>query len=250
MSGDRVLVLGGTAEARELAHALEIAGVPATTSLLAPADPAHRPPGDVRAGGFDADGGLAAWLDGHDVAAVIDATHPFAARISRSAADACEHTATPLLRLQRDGWAEQPGDRWHWVDDLEQAATASAALGTRILLTTGRRGLAAFAPIASAWFLVRCITAPDPPLPPRHTILLERGPYAVADELALLERHDVDLVVTKDSGGTHTAAKLTAARERGLPVVIVRRPAKPQVPTTGSVDAALQWARAHARRAA
>src|SRR6185312_15876018 len=112
--------------------------------------------------------------------------------------------------------------------------------------STGRQGLAAFAGVADAWFLVRCVDPPDPPLPPRHELLLDRGPYTVDGERALADRCAIDLVVTKDSGGVHTAAKLDMARERGLPVIVVRRPARPDVAAEPSVDAAFDWARAQA----
>jgi precorrin-6A/cobalt-precorrin-6A reductase len=115
-----------------------------------------------------------------------------------------------------------------------------------VMLTTGRQGLAAFAAVATAWFLVRCVDPPDCPLPPHHELLLDRGPYTVEGERALVERHEIDLVVTKDSGGSLTEAKLDVARERGLPVIVVRRPSRPDVLTETSVEAALGWARAQA----
>jgi precorrin-6A/cobalt-precorrin-6A reductase len=239
----RVLVLGGTHEARLVAGALDASGVPVTSSLATRVTGARLPAGDVRMGGFGGHEGLAAWIRAHDVAAVLDATHPFAGRIARSAALACAATGTPLLRLERPGWTQQPDDRWHWVDDLPKAAAAIAALGRRVLLTTGRKDLSAFASIASAWFLVRCIEAPDQPLPPHHRLLLDRGPYTVEGELALIDEHRLDLVVTKDSGGDHTAAKLEAARRRSLPVLIVRRPPRPVATTVFTVDEAVAWAR-------
>ena len=243
MSARRILVLGGTHEARLVAGALDASGVPVTSSLATRTASARLPAGDVRMGGFGGHEGLAAWITAHNVAAVLDATHPFAERIAGSAARACAATGTSLLRLERPGWTQQPDDRWHWVDDLPQAAAAIAPLGTRVLLTTGRQGLSAFASTASAWFLVRCIEPPDPPLPPRHQLLLDRGPYAVEGELALIDEHRLDLVVTKDSGGDHTAAKLEAARRRSLPVLIVRRPPRPAATTVFTVEAAVDWAR-------
>ncbi|MCW3019064.1 MAG: Cobalt-precorrin-6x reductase, partial [Solirubrobacterales bacterium] len=150
------------------------------------------------------------------------------------------------LRLQRPGWRERPGDRWHWVADLDAAAAAIPSLGARVLLTTGRQGLAAFAGVPDAWFLVRCVEQPEPPLPPHHQLLLDRGPYTRKGELALIDEHGIELVVTKDSGGAHTEAKLDAARERGLPVVVVRRPPRPDVATVASVADALAWSLARA----
>lgn len=241
-----ILVLGGTAEARELAAGLNAAGVAVTSSLAGRVANPRLPVGEVRIGGFGGPDGLARWLGAHDVDAVIDATHPFAERISANAAQAVAAAEVPLLRLERPGWRERPGDRWTWVADLDQAAAAIPQLGRRVLLTTGRQGLAAFAGVEAAWFLVRCVDPPDGPLPARHELLLDRGPYTLDGERSLVERHAIDLVVTKDSGGAHTEAKLDVARERGLPVIVVRRPPRPEVPTEPSVEAALRWARAQA----
>ena len=204
------------------------------------------PAGEVRIGGFGGPEGLTAWLHEHQIDAVIDATHPFAERISASAAEACRRAGVPLLRLERAGWEERPGDRFTWVDDLDAAATAIPKLGSRVLLTTGRQGLAAFAGVSGVWFLIRCVEPPEPPLPERHELLLSRGPYTLAGEDALIEQHRIDLVVTKDSGGSHTVAKLDAARARGLPVIVVRRPPRPGADSVGDVETAVTWALAHA----
>lgn len=236
-----VLVLGGTAEARALAAALVERGVPVVSSLAGRVARPRLPEGEVRIGGFGGPGGLATWLADHDVAAVVDATHPFAERIGTSAAVATERGGVPLLRLQRPGWQAGPGDDWHWVDSLDEAAAGVPALGERVFLTSGRQGLAAFAGLTTTWFLARCVDPPEPPLPPRLEVLLSRGPYRLADESALLREHRVDVVVTKDSGGELTRAKLVAARELGLPVIVVRRPLRPAVPEVTDVDSALNW---------
>ena len=242
MSGpSRVLILGGTAEARALAHDLHDAGVPVVSSLAGRVARPRLPAGDVRIGGFGGPEALADWVDANDVAAVVDATHPFAERISASAAT----VRVPLLRLERPGWSERDGDRWTWAADLDDAARRIPELGRRVFLTTGRQGLAAFADV-DAFFLVRCVDPPAPPLPRDHELILDRGPYALGGELGLIDAHGLDLVVTKDSGGTHTAAKLDAARERGLAVIVVRRPPRPEAETVAEVAAAVAWARAHA----
>ena len=241
--GVRVLVLGGTAEARALAGALDAEGVAVVSSLAGRVARPRLPAGQVRVGGFGGPQGLARWLAEHGVGAVVDATHPFAERISGSAAQACDAVGVPLLRLERPGWKERDGDAWHWADDLATAAALVPRLGSRALVTTGRQGLAAFAGVADAWFLVRCVEPPWPPLPPRHRLVIDRGPYTLAGELALIDAHGIDLVVTKDSGGHHTEAKMDAARRRGLPVIVVRRPPGPSVPTVGHVEAALAWLR-------
>jgi precorrin-6A/cobalt-precorrin-6A reductase len=266
-----VLILGGTGEARALAAALvgddaelafadtaqrgpseagtppgagpaDTSGIRVISSLAGRVAQPRLPVGEVRIGGFGGPEKLAEWLRDERIAAVVDATHPFAERISSSAAEACGVAGVPLLRLQRPGWSERPGDTWHWVDDLDQAADLLPTLGRRVLLTTGRQGLAAFRATTHAWFLIRCVDPPDPAdLPPSHELLLDRGPYTLAGERQLIYDHAIDVVATKDSGGELTVAKLDAAREHGLPVVVVRRPAGPEAETVETVDAALAW---------
>jgi precorrin-6A/cobalt-precorrin-6A reductase len=238
-----ILVLGGTGEARELAGALDADGVPVTSSLAGRIKRPRLPAGAVRIGGFGGSEALARWLRDNGVTAVVDATHPFAERISASAAAACPRAGVPLLRLARPGWSERPGDRWSWVDDLDAAAAAIPALGERVLLTTGRQGLPAFAALEDAWFLVRCVEPPEPPLPLRHQLLLDRGPYNLESELGLIDEHRIDLLITKDSGGTLTEAKLDATRLRGLPVIVIRRPPRLGGAAVSTVAAALAWAR-------
>jgi precorrin-6A/cobalt-precorrin-6A reductase len=240
-----ILLLGGTAEARQLAAALDDAGVEVVSSLAGRVANPRLPRGEVRVGGFGGPQALARWLTEHGTTAVVDATHPFAERISESAARACRLAGVPLLRLERPGWAERPGDRWHRVADLEAAAALVPALGSRVLLTTGRQGLAAFAHV-DAWCLIRCVDPPSGPLPETHELILDRGPYTQAGELELIDRHAIDLVVTKDSGGRATQAKLDAARERGLPVIVVERPPRPATAAVATVAEALSWALAHA----
>ncbi|MGW5179620.1 cobalt-precorrin-6A reductase [Streptomyces sp. NPDC004082] len=224
-----ILVLGGTTEARELAARLaERPGVRVTTSLAGRVSRPGALDGDVRVGGFGGADGLAAWLREHHVAAVADATHPFAAGITANAARAAAATGVPAVVLRRPGWTPGPGDVWHPVATLAEAAEALPRLGRRVFLTTGRLGLAAFAELSALHFLVRSVEAPGPPMPPRTRVLLARGPFTVAGETALLREHRIDVLVTKDSGGEATAAKLTAARELGVPVVVVRRPPLPE----------------------
>ena len=223
-----ILILGGTTEARELAAELTaLPGVRVTTSLAGRVSRPGALAGDVRIGGFGGAEGLAAWLREHHVDAVVDATHPFAETITANAARAGAATGLPVVVLRRPGWQPGPGDHWHPVASLAEAADALTGLGRRVLLTTGRLGLAPFAHLAQLHFVVRSVEPPEPPLPPDVEVLLARGPFTVADEAALLREHRIDLVVTKDSGGAATAAKLTAAREAGVPVVVVRRPPLP-----------------------
>ena len=241
----RVLVLGGTGEARRLATALVDDGVDVLSSLAGRVADPLLPPGEVRIGGFGGAEGLAAWLAENPVRALVDATHPFALAMTGSAAAAADVTGVPLLRLQRPGWSPQPGDDWRWVDSLEEAADAVAGFG-HVFLTTGRTGLGAFTGLTQE-VLVRAVDPPGPPMPRRTTVVLERGPFSVDDELALLREHRVDVVVTKNSGGHLTEAKLTAARELGIPVIVVRRPPLPAgMVVVETVDEALAWVRGQA----
>ncbi|WP_406362193.1 cobalt-precorrin-6A reductase [Streptomyces sp. NBC_00715] len=236
-----VLVLGGTTEARELAAELTARpGVRVTTSLAGRVARPGAVEGDVRTGGFGGADGLARWLREHRVDVLVDATHPFASGITANAARAATATGVPAVVLRRPGWQAGPGDRWHEAGSLTEAAALLPGLGRRVFLTTGRLGLTAFAHLSGPHFLVRSVEAPDPPLPPDTEVLLARGPFTLDDERALLLRHRIDVIVTKDSGGAATSAKLTAARDLALPVVVVRRPPLPDgVSAVADVPSAL-----------
>lgn len=239
-----ILVLGGTAEARELARLLDGADVRFESSLAGRVVRPRMPVGETRVGGFGGVDGLRAHLREQGVQAVVDATHPFAAGITANAAAACAAEGVPLLRLERPGWSGHPAaGSWHWVPDHDVAARTAADLGGRPFLTVGRQSLHRFAgPLAEHAALVRVVDAPDDALPDAWTVLLSRGPYDVASEQALMEEHGVDVVVTKDSGGRHTVAKLDVAAALGLPVVVVARPEPPPGLTTSpDVEAALAW---------
>lgn len=222
-----VLILGGTAEARQLAADLDAAGVAVLSSLAGRVSRPARPVGEVRIGGFGGPAGLAEFLRTAGIAAVVDATHPFAARISASAAAAAARTGVPLLRLERPGWRSHPdADGWRWVPDAV-AARAAVSAARRPFLTTGRQSLPDFLPWADRAVVARVVDPPEIELPECWTLIQARGPYELAAERALLRQHRVDALVTKDSGGTLTAAKLAAAAELGLPVVVLERPAPP-----------------------
>ncbi|GAA0398393.1 cobalt-precorrin-6A reductase [Streptomyces luteireticuli] len=251
MSGERhILILGGTTEARRLAALLDAdPGLRVTSSLAGRVAEPRLPAGQVRIGGFGGPEGLARWLREQHVDALIDATHPFADTISSNAAKAAAEVHVPLLAVRRPGWVAGPGDDWRTVDSLDAAARALPPLGERVFLTTGRMGLGAFAHLEGMWFLARSVDAPLPPVPPRMEVLLARGPFTVEGERELLRRHRIDVLVTKDSGAAATAAKLVAAREAGIPVVVVRRPPLPEgVRSAGSVAEAAEWARETAAR--
>ncbi|MFF7788536.1 cobalt-precorrin-6A reductase [Streptomyces sp. NPDC007991] len=239
----RVLILGGTAEARRLAELLHgTPGLTLTSSLAGRVAGPRLPPGEVRIGGFGGVEGLTAWLREHRVDVLIDATHPFAGTISFHAARAAATAHVPLLALRRPGWVPVEGDDWHDAGSLEEAARLLPALGRRVFLTTGRMGLAAFAGLDDLWFLVRSVDAPEAPHPSRMEVLLDRGPFTLDGERELLRRHRIDVVVTKDSGGAATAPKLTAAREAALPVLVIRRPPAPEgVPLVPGPEEAARW---------
>lgn len=236
-----VLILGGTGEARQLAAALVAAETPVISSLAGRVTQPRLPPGAARVGGFGGSDELTHWIVGRRITAVIDATHPFATRISAAAAEACLRAGVPLIRLERPGWLARPGDRWHRVRDITEAAAVLPDIGRRVLLTLGRQHVAAFAYIRDAWFLIRSIDPPAPPLPPRHELLTDRGPFTLDGELSLIDRRSLDLVVTRDSGGELTAAKLDAARERDMPVLMIDRPPGSAVMTVHTVADAAAW---------
>ncbi|MFI8850340.1 cobalt-precorrin-6A reductase [Streptomyces sp. 891-h] len=227
-----VLILGGTTEGRRLAELLYAdPAVRVTSSLAGRVASPRLPAGEVRIGGFGGVQGLTEWLRAHRVDVLIDATHPFAETISFHAAEAAASAHVPLLALRRPGWVPSAGDNWHIADSLGEAARLLPRLGRRVFLTTGRLGLSTFAGPGSddLWFLARSVDPPEPgtPTPARMELLLDRGPFTLEGERALLRGHRIDVLVTKDSGGEATAPKLAAAREAGLPVVVVRRPPVP-----------------------
>nr|WP_207223783.1 cobalt-precorrin-6A reductase [Pseudonocardia sediminis] len=222
-----MLVLGGTTEGRAVAAALDgRTGLRVVSSLAGRVGNPSLPSGQVRIGGFGGAAGLAQWLRDERVDVVVDATHPFASAMTANAATACADAGVELVVLRRPGWTAGPGDRWHRVASAAGAAALAPMLGDRVFLTTGRGDLAAFAHVDAA-FLIRSVDAPDPPLPREREILLDRGPFTLDDELAVMRGFDARVLVTKDSGGDATAAKLTAARTLGVPVVMIDRPPLP-----------------------
>ncbi|MGW5311887.1 cobalt-precorrin-6A reductase [Nocardia thailandica] len=241
-----ILILGGTGEARSLARlASDEPGLTVVSSLAGRVGAPVLPDGQVRVGGFGGVDGLRTWLRDNEIDAIVDATHPFAAAITANAVAAAAAEQLPLVVLRRPGWRERPGDLWRRVPDLHAAAGALGAAGRRVFLTVGRQGVAAFADRADCHFLIRAIDAPAPPLPERHEILLARGPFSLDDEMLLLTGHRIDVLVTKDSGGPLTEAKLTAARTVGVPVVMVDRPPLPAgVVSVATPFEAMEWVRA------
>lgn len=241
----RALILGGTGEARQLADTLAgERGLDIVSSLAGRVRTPVLPAGDVRVGGFGGVAGLRDWLQDNHIDVVVDATHAFAAKITQHSAAATSGLGIPLLVLRRPGWTPSADDRWIHVASNEDAAVALSGLGTRIFSTIGRQGVAALAAV-DAWFLIRAIDPPDAPLPAACEILLERGPFDLDHETDLLARYRIDVLLTKNSGGDDTAAKLIAARAAGIPVVMIDRPALPVgVESVATVAAAARWLRA------
>ena len=236
-----LLILGGTGEAAALAdQVVTRPGLRVTTSLAGGIRKPAPIAGAVRSGGFGGADGMADYLREARVDLVVDATHPFAAVISRNAAEACAAVGLDYAHLVRPPWVCQEGDTWIEVDDVAEAAARVA--GRRAFLTVGRVELGRFAEVEDAWFLVRVIEKPAIPPPLANGLVIEgRPPFTEEDESALMSDHGIDVVVSKNSGGTATYAKIAAARSLGLTVVMVRRPAAPDGPVVSSVEEALAW---------
>lgn len=235
----RVLLLGGTGEARALAKALH-PHIDIISSLAGRVPDPALPVGAVRIGGFGGVDGLRHWLHDERIDAVVDATHPFAATMTAHAAEVCAELHIPHLILARPPW--DPGAAIVVVSDTEAAETVGQQSYSRVFLTTGRSGTRAFAG-SDAWFLIRAVTEPDSSsLPRRHQLLLSRGPYRYDDELTLLREHHIDALVTKNSGGEMTRAKLDAAAALNVSVVMVARPPLPaDAITVATVREAAEW---------
>lgn len=223
----RVLILGGTGEGTQLAARLsERVDLTVISSLAGRVSEPKLPKGLVRVGGFGGRDALASYLLKEKIKVVIDATHPFATRISQNAEVACSRTGLPLIALVRPPWKKVDGDQWHEVANFESAAKFLDAKMGRVFLSIGRQELGSFSECNDARFLIRAIEEPTERLPPHHRVLLQRGPFELRDELQLLRDHSIDYVVSKNSGGSATYTKIEAARFLNLPVVMISRPFK------------------------
>jgi precorrin-6A/cobalt-precorrin-6A reductase len=235
----RILILGGTTEASGIARALAGDGRFAPMLSLAGRTLAPvAPPIPWRVGGFGGVDGLAAYLRREGIRALIDATHPFAARMKANAAQAATMAGVPRVAVLRPAWQARAGDRWIEVADMARAFAALGPERRRVFLAIGRQEISVFGPPHA--YLIRSVDPPDP-LPRNATVVLARGPFTEDGERALLIAHRIEAVVTKNSGGDATAAKLTAAREIGLPVVMVARPAPPEPLVVSDTAGALEW---------
>ncbi|MDX8444964.1 cobalt-precorrin-6A reductase [Mesorhizobium captivum] len=235
----RILILGGTTEARQLAGKLaRREDFSVTLSLAGRTESPIAQGVPVRAGGFGGAAGLAAYLGQEHIHLLIDATHPYAARISANAAEAARQAGAPILALRRPGWETVAGDRWTLVDNVAEAVRALGAASRRVFLAIGRQEAGAFEAAPQHSYLIRSVDPVEPKLTvPDALYLLARGPFPEADERALLEKHGINAVVSKNSGGDATYGKIAAARALGIEVIMVRRPPLPDVPSAETVEA-------------
>jgi precorrin-6A/cobalt-precorrin-6A reductase len=239
----RLLILGGTGEASELADRLSpFSDLEVIISL---AGRTHQPAsqsGRIHIGGFGGATGLATYLKEQQIDLLIDATHPFAAQISWHAAHAAGAVGIPRLILNRPAWPKMSADFWIEVDSIEAAAIALPIAAQRVFLSIGRTHLSAFVDLKDIWYLMRSIEPPAPtvPLPPGK-VILDRGPFSLAQEKQLLQQYQIDAIVSKNSGGDATYSKIIAARELGIPVVMVQRPTLPSGEQVADVVGAVTW---------
>lgn len=237
-----LLVLGGTSEASALCQHLAQTGWQGTLSLAGRVKRPRAQPLPTRLGGFGGVAGLINYLTDHAITHVIDATHPFAAQMSTHAVAACQQTGVPLIALTRPPWTVQPGDQWHHVPDIAGAVDALDRAPARVLLAVGRMHLDAFAVNPRHFYLLRLVDPPATPLKfPDCQVIVDRGPFSEAGDTRLLRDHRIDLVVSKNAGGSGAIAKITAARHLGLPVIMIDRPALPDRPQAHSVAEVMQW---------
>ncbi|WP_394892744.1 cobalt-precorrin-6A reductase [Mesorhizobium sp. AaZ16] len=234
----KILILGGTTEARQLAGKLAQRGDLAVTLSLAGRTESPVPQGvPTRSGGFGGMEGLAAYLRQEQINLLIDATHPYAANISRNAAEAALLANVPILALRRPAWEPAAGDRWTLVADAAEAVQALGTAPRKVFLALGRQEIAEFAAAPQHAYVIRSVDPVEPPLDvPDATYILARGPFAEADELELLKTHRIDAIVAKNSGGSATYGKIAAARKLGIEVILFRRPVLPDVPAAASVE--------------
>lgn len=237
-----ILLLGGTSEASALARLLADADMPTTLSYAGRTDHPRAQPVPVRVGGFGGVEGLARHLRDHCITHLVDATHPFAAQMSANAVQAARIAAVPLIALTRPAWRAQSGDRWTHVADIAGAVAALAGQPRRVMLALGRLHVDAFAAQPQHHYLLRFVDPPaKPPALPHHSLIVDRGPFTMEGDSALMQANGIDLVLCKNAGGTGAQAKLLAARALDLPVVMIGRPVLPPRDEAHSPNAVLRW---------
>jgi precorrin-6A/cobalt-precorrin-6A reductase len=241
----RILLLGGTTEASQLAQALNDARVDAVFSYAGRTESPVAQPLPTRVGGFGGVAGLLIWLQAQRITHVVDATHPFAAQMSGNAVQACAVAGVPLLAFERPAWLAQTGDQWQCVADIRGAVVALPKTPARVFLAIGRKNLLPFAQAAQHHFLLRLIDAePNVPLP-HAQVVIARGPFTVKGDRALMHEHGITHMVAKNSGGSGAAAKLEAARALGVPVIMINRPKVPERRTAATVAQVMAWLGGH-----
>ncbi|MFZ2994786.1 cobalt-precorrin-6A reductase [Sphingobium sp.] len=237
-----ILLLGGTSQASALARLLADQGIAATLSYAGRTDKPMSQPIAVRVGGFGGVAGLVDYLLGHRVTHLIDATHPFAATMSAHAVEAARLTGVAHVTLTRPAWRAEEGDRWTHVPDIAGAVAALAGPPRRVMLALGRMHVDAFAAQPQHHYLLRFVDAPsEPPRLPHHSLIVDRGPFALEGDRELMQAHAIDLVVTKNAGGTGAQAKIIAARQLNLPVLMIDRPALPARTELHAPDDVMHW---------
>lgn len=243
----RILILGGTTEARQAAERLAtVPELDVTLSLAGRTGNPVRQPVPVRVGGFGGAKGLARYLSEQRIDLLIDATHPYAARISANAAEAAQEAGVAILALRRPGWEQRDSDRWTFADDVAGAVRVLGSRPRRVFLSIGRQEAGAFAAAPQHFYLVRSVDPVEPPLAvPDALYILARGPFAEEAERELLAAHRIDAIVSKDSGGAASHGKIAAARALGIEVIMIRRPELPQVPSASTVEGLVELAVAH-----
>ncbi|MEM9756277.1 MAG: cobalt-precorrin-6A reductase [Pseudomonadota bacterium] len=237
-----LLILAGTTEATALARAVAARGMAGTVSFAGRVERPLRQPLPQRIGGFGGAENLARYLRDEQISHVIDATHPFAVQMSRNAVAACAQSGVPLIALTRPPWAPEPEDRWHHVADIAGAVAALDRPACTVLLTIGRMHVADFGANPQHRYILRFVDPPDAPLPfPNAEVIVDRGPFDAAADQRLMVAHGIDIVVSKNSGGTGAYAKIAAARQLGLPVVMIDRPPQPARQVAHDLDAVFAW---------
>ncbi len=237
--------MGGTTEASLAARALADTGVDAVFSYAGRTDAPAQQPLPIRVGGFGGVQGLVDYLQREGMTHVIDATHPFAAQMSRNAYAACEALGLPLLSLQRAPWLAGAGDDWHHVGDIAGTVAALPIAPARVFLAIGKQNLAPFAALRQHHFLLRLVDAPAAPPLPNCSIVIAKGPFDVAGDTVLLAQHRITHIIAKNAGGQGASAKLEAARALGLPVVMIARPDAPLRDTVDTIKAMMDWLAHH-----
>jgi precorrin-6A/cobalt-precorrin-6A reductase len=239
----RILILGGTAEARQLAGRLAgRAGLDITLSLAGRTVSPAAQPVPVRVGGFGGADGLTKYLAGERIDALIDATHPYANVISANAIAAARRSGVQLVALRRPPWIKVAGDRWIEVSDVREAVRALGQTPRRVFVALGRNELEPFRDAPQHYYLIRSVDPVDPPLPLPHAgYVTGRGPFSEADDHALMTEHRIDVIVAKNSGGTATYGKIAAARARGIDVIMLRRPPPPVGAAVETIEDTIVW---------